>query len=94
MLQGCNRFLKWVGLERGNKPILGGPTLAGLPGGVVGDLQRLYPIRSNFEYPVGSGSMTLDLVVVSMTPCRTTTMSYYLCTAVVQASAKKCFQVS
>ena len=52
MLQGCNRFLKWVGLERGNKPILGGPTLAGLPGGVVGDLQRLYPIRSNFEYPV------------------------------------------
>ena len=52
MLQGCNRFLKWVGLERANKPILGGPTLAGLPGGVVGDLQRLYPIRSNFEYPV------------------------------------------
>ena len=52
MLQGCNRFLKWVGLERGSKPILGGPTLAGLPGGVVGDLQRLYPIRSNFEYPV------------------------------------------
>ena len=52
MLHGCNRFLKWVGLEKGNKPILGGPTLAGLPGGVVGDLQRLYPIRSNFEYPV------------------------------------------
>ncbi len=52
MLQGCNRYLKWVGLDKCRKAILGGPTLAGLPGGIVGDLQRLYPIRTNFEYPL------------------------------------------
>ena len=52
ILSGCNRFLKWVGLERCRKPINGGPTLAGLPGGVAGELQRLFPVKCNFEYPI------------------------------------------
>ena len=54
MLKACDRYLKWVGLDRCRKPILGGPTLSGLPGGVAGDLQRLFPVQSNFEYPVRS----------------------------------------
>ena len=35
-LQSCNRFLKWVGVERCMNSICGGPTLSGLPGGVAG----------------------------------------------------------
>lgn len=54
VLSACNRLLKWVGLDKCRRPIQGGPTLSGLPGGMAGDLQRLYPIRSNFEYPVRS----------------------------------------
>eukprot|EP00094_Tigriopus_californicus_P009303 TCALIF_08969-PA protein Name:"Similar to SFXN2 Sideroflexin-2 (Homo sapiens)" AED:0.07 eAED:0.07 QI:8/0.66/0.57/1/0.83/0.71/7/214/1069 len=54
VLSACNRLLKWVGLDKCRRPIHGGPTLSGLPGGMAGDLQRLYPIRSNFEYPVRS----------------------------------------
>jgi len=53
-LQSCNRFLKWVGVERCTNPISGGPTLSGLPGGVAGDLMRLYPVRSNAQYPLMS----------------------------------------
>ena len=52
ILSACNRYLKWVGLDRCRKPITGGPTLSGLPGGVAGDLQRLFPVKSNFEYPM------------------------------------------
>jgi len=51
-LQSCNRFLKWVGVERCMNTICGGPTLSGLPGGVAGDLMRLYPVRSNSQYPL------------------------------------------
>lgn len=54
ILQACNRFLKWVGIESCHKPISGGPTLAGLPGGVAGDLLRLYPVKSNSDYPLCS----------------------------------------
>ena len=52
VLSGCNRYLKWVGLDHCKKPILGGPTLAGLPGGLAGDLHRLFPTKSNFEFPI------------------------------------------
>ena len=54
ILSACNRFLKWVGLERCRKPIQGGPTLSGLPGGIAGDLHRLFVVKSNFEYPLRS----------------------------------------
>ncbi len=52
VLSACNRYLKWVGLDRCRKPITGGPTLSGLPGGLAGDLQRLFPVQSNFQFPV------------------------------------------
>ena len=51
-LQSCNRFLKWVGVERCTNPISGGPTLAGLPGGVAGEFMRLYPVKANSQYPL------------------------------------------
>ena len=61
--------MKWVGVERCNKPISGGPTLAGLPGGVAGDLLRLYPVKSNDEYPmVGIRTPNLDEPVLVCRP--------------------------
>ncbi len=51
-LSAANRFLRWIGLERCRKPLAGGPTLAGLPGGFAGDLQRIFPVKSNYEYPI------------------------------------------
>merc|ERR1711971_501654 len=39
ILRGCSRYLKWVSLEKCQKLINGGPTLAGLMGGFAGDLQ-------------------------------------------------------
>ena len=51
ILQSCNRYLKLAGVER-TYGCYGGPTLAGLPGGVAGDLLRLYPAQSNDEYPI------------------------------------------
>ena len=36
ILRGCSRYLKWASLERCQKPISGGPTLAGLMGGFAG----------------------------------------------------------
>ena len=67
--QSCNRYLKWVGVERCCKPISGGPTLAGLPGGVAGDLLRLYPVKSNDEYPiVGIRTPNLDDPVLVCRP--------------------------
>ena len=61
--------MKWVGVERCNKPISGGPTLAGLPGGVAGDLLRLYPVKSNDEYPlVGIRTPNLDDPVLVCRP--------------------------
>ena len=36
ILRGCSRYLKWVSLEKCQKPINGGPTLAGLMGGFAG----------------------------------------------------------
>ena len=69
ILQSCNRYLKWVGVERCSKPISGGPTLAGLPGGVAGDLLRLYPVKSNDEYPmVGIRTPSLDDPVLVCRP--------------------------
>ena len=52
ILQACNNYLKWVGIEDCGKPIRHGPTLAGLPGGLAGDLGRLYPVQSDQQYPV------------------------------------------
>ena len=60
ILSASNRFLKWVGLERCRKPIFGGPTLAGLPGGVAGDLHRLFPVKSNFEFPIRRHRPTVE----------------------------------
>lgn len=60
ILSACNRYLKWVGLERCRKPIQGGPTLSGLPGGLAGDLQRLYVVKSNFEYPIRSARPLIE----------------------------------
>ena len=69
IFQSCNRYLKWVGVERCSKPISGGPTLAGLPGGVAGDLLRLYPVQSNDEYPiVGIRTPNLDDPVLVCRP--------------------------
>jgi len=52
LLNGCNSYLKWIGIHECKKPIRGGPTLAGLPGGLAGDLMRLYPVQSNDMYPL------------------------------------------
>jgi len=52
ILHACNNYLKWVGLDNCKKPIRHGPTLAGLPGGLAGDLMRLYPVQSEEQYPV------------------------------------------
>ena len=52
MLTACNRYLKWVVLDRCRKPLRGGPTLAGLPGGAAGELSRLFPVQCNYEYPL------------------------------------------
>ena len=43
---------QWIGIDDCRKPIKHGPTLAGLPGGLAGDLMRLYPVQSNEQYPV------------------------------------------
>jgi len=52
ILHACNNYLKWIGIDDCRKPIKHGPTLAGLPGGLAGDLMRLYPIQSNSQYPI------------------------------------------
>jgi len=52
ILHGCNNYLKWVGLDNCKKPIRHGPSLAGLPGGLAGDLMRLYPVQSEDQYPL------------------------------------------
>ena len=52
ILQACNNYLKWVGIDDCRKAIKQGPTLAGLPGGLAGDLARLYPVQSDQQYPV------------------------------------------
>jgi len=52
ILHACNNYLKWIGIDDCRKPIKHGPTLAGLPGGLAGDLMRLYPVQSNEQYPV------------------------------------------
>jgi len=51
ILSGCNSYLKWIGLHECKKPIRAGPSLAGLPGGLAGDLMRLYPIQSESMFP-------------------------------------------
>ena len=45
-------FLQWIGIDDCRKPIKSGPSLAGLPGGLAGDLMRLYPVQSNDMYPL------------------------------------------
>ena len=45
LLHGWNSYLKWVAVHNCKKPLLGGPTLCGLPGGLAGDLMRLYPVQ-------------------------------------------------
>merc|ERR1719333_982162 len=52
ILHACNNYLKWIGIDDCRKPIKNGPSLAGLPGGLAGDLMRLYPVQSNEQYPV------------------------------------------
>jgi len=64
ILRGCSRYLKWVSLEKCQKPINGGPTLAGLMGGFAGDLQRLYPIQSLKNFPLRTVAASHDLLVV------------------------------
>lgn len=41
ILRACNRYLKWVCLEKCAKPINGGPTLAGLTGGFGNSKQKI-----------------------------------------------------
>ena len=43
---------QWIGIDDCRKPIKNGPSLAGLPGGLAGDLMRLYPIQTNDMYPL------------------------------------------
>lgn len=45
-------FSQWIGIDDCRKPIKNGPSLAGLPGGLAGDLMRLYPIQTNDMYPL------------------------------------------
>ena len=45
LLHGWNSYLKWVAVHNCKNPLQGGPTLCGLPGGLAGDLMRLYPIQ-------------------------------------------------
>jgi len=52
ILSACSRYLQWVGLRDCRKPLRCGPTLAGLPGGVAGDLMRLYPVQSMDQFPL------------------------------------------
>eukprot|EP00092_Neocalanus_flemingeri_P029017 GFUD01031502.1.p1 GENE.GFUD01031502.1~~GFUD01031502.1.p1 ORF type:complete len:664 (+),score=180.97 GFUD01031502.1:119-2110(+) len=52
ILHACNNYLKWVGLDNCKKPIRHGPTLAGLPGGLAGDLMRLYPVQTEEQFPL------------------------------------------
>ena len=49
----CKPFYsQWIGIDDCKKPIKSGPTLAGLPGGLAGDLMRLYPLQSSEQYPL------------------------------------------
>ena len=50
---------QWIGIDDCRKPIKHGPTLAGLPGGLAGDLMRLYPVQSNEQYPVKVSFVTI-----------------------------------
>ena len=68
ILSACSRYLQWVGLRDCKKPLRCGPTLAGfcqkgrhknqpintsgLPGGVAGDLMRLYPVQNMEQFPL------------------------------------------
>ena len=52
ILHACNNYLKWVGLDNCRKPLRCGPSLAGLPGGLAGELGRLYPIQSESQFPL------------------------------------------
>jgi len=52
ILSACSNYLQWVGLRNCAKPLKCGPTLAGLPGGVAGDLQRLYPVQDTTQFPL------------------------------------------
>ena len=51
---------QWIGIDDCRKPIKHGPTLAGLPGGLAGDLMRLYPVQSNEQYPVKVSVSTIN----------------------------------
>jgi len=51
-LHACNNYLKWVGLQDCVKPIKGFPCLAGLVGGLAGDLARLYPVQDVSLFPL------------------------------------------
>ncbi len=55
VLMACNRYLRWAGLDHCRKPIGSGPTLAGLQGGLAGELHRMFPVGRDDEYPVWSG---------------------------------------
>ena len=64
IMRACNRYLKWIALDKCAKPINGGPTLAGLMGGFAGDLQRLYPIQHSSMLPLRSVVSTTDCMIV------------------------------
>ena len=79
ILSACSRYLQWVGLRDCKKPLRSGPTLAGmrffqrsvtiksfkgLPGGVAGDLMRLYPVQSMDQFPLTGPPPTSSFTVL------------------------------
>jgi len=64
ILSACSRYLQWVGLRDCRKPLRCGPTLAGLPGGVAGDLMRLYPVQSMDQFPLTGPPPTSSFTVL------------------------------
>jgi len=60
ILSGCNSYLKWIGISECKKAFRGAPTLAGLPGGLAGELARLYPIQSEQNMPLNNIVTPLD----------------------------------
>jgi len=68
MLHGWNNYLKWVSILKCKKPLQSGPTLCGLPGGLAGDLVRLYPVQEQEEYPLQAPVSSIKTLVLVL-PC-------------------------
>ena len=67
ILSACSSYLQWVGVRDCSKPLLHPPTLAGLQGGVAGDLGRLYPLQSMAQLPLAAPPPASPLTVLPFT---------------------------